>query len=241
MIRTGEVAQAIQTLEGYTAFNQKIVDGRMRLAAVDAGSGVLTRGAVDISWLPLAAEQYRISADINDYVICDIPIVHVDIPNRNLDAFPFDEVSRFDPGLGRVVYQSFIGKPTHIDHDNKVHAKAKGVIFDASMAREDNGCYTIRILAGFDRSKDRVLAEQILSGKRPGHSMGAMVNLTACSICGMSSTTGRIRCSHMEGNIGKGRVINGQLCYEACYGVQYIESSSVEDPADHLANQAYAK
>jgi len=241
-IRTGNSVQAIQTLEGYKAFRQeRTASGGMRLAS----DAILRTGStVNVDWLPLAAEQYLISADINDYVICDVPIVHVDIPNRNLDAFPYEEVSRFDVQQGRPVYQSFVGRPTHMDHDNKIPARAKGIIFDASLTKEaGTNRYVIRILAGFDRTKDRSLSEQILSGKRSGHSMGCMVNYTQCSIpgCEATSQTGKIRCAHHEGGIGKGRIINGHLTYEKCYSCTFIESSSVDDPADWSANQLKVK
>jgi len=191
----------------------------------------------------LAAEQYLISADINDYIISDVPIVHVDVPNRNLDEFPFKEVTKFDPEIGRPVYQSFIGKPTHKDHDNKDVRKAKGVIFDARLVKADSGLYVIRILAGYDRTKDQELTEDIVSGKRPGHSMGALVGFTMCSYpgCGATSTTGKIPCIHLEGSIGKGRVINAQLIYERCYNFRYIECSSVGDAANFFATQSWVK
>lgn len=242
MIRTGNNVQALCNYEGWKAFRQeRTASGGMRLNS----DAILKRGStVNVDWLPLAAEQYMISARIEDYVICDVPIVHVDIPNRNLDAFPYEEVSRFDVNQGRLVYQSFNSRPTHIDHENKDPKRARGIVFDSSLTKEaGSDRYVIRILAGFDRTKDRALAEQILSGKRRGHSMGALVSFSQCSIsgCDATSQTGNIRCSHMEGNIGKGRIINGQLCYEKCFSVQFIESSSVSDPADWSANQYYAK
>lgn len=247
MIRVGESNRALRTFEGYRTFTQKKTQdesGKTSIRLASSEAMFRSGNTVDVSWLPFAAEQYLISADINDYVICDIPIVHVDVPNRNLDEFPLSEVSRFDPTTGRLVYQSFIGKPTHQDHQNKNPQLAKGVIFDANMSKiHGTDRYAIRILAGFDRTKDRQLADQILSGKRPGHSMGAMVSYTSCSYphCQATSTTGKIRCAHMDGGTGKGRIVNGHLIYERCYAVNYIESSSVDDAADFYATQAFAK
>ena len=247
MIRLGESNRALRTFEGYRTFTQKKTQdesGKTSIRLASSEAMFRSGNTVDVSWLPFAAEQYLISADINDYVICDIPIVHVDIPNRNMDAFPLDEVSRFDPATGRMVYQSFIGKPTHQDHDNKNPERAKGVIFDASMAKiHGTDRYAIRILAGFDRTKDRQLADQILSGKRPQHSMGCLVQFSQCSYpgCQATSTTGKIRCAHMDGGTGKGRIVNGQLVYELCRSCTYIESSSVDDAADFHAVQTFSK
>lgn len=71
---------------------------------------------IDYSWLRGAAETYRISPDIHDYLLTEVPIVTVTIPNRNLHCFPYDEVTYFDPRFGKFVYQTFIGKPTYADH-----------------------------------------------------------------------------------------------------------------------------
>lgn len=242
MIRTGNIVHSSCVLEGYKSFTQeRTASGGLRLNS----DAILKRGStVNVDWLPLAAEQYLISPRVADYVICDVPIVHVAIPNRNLDEFPYEEMSRFNPTTGRPVYQSFIGKPTFRDHANKDVKLSKGIILDASMVKEaGSDRYVIRILAAFDRTKDRALAEQILSGKRPGHSMGAMVSYTSCSIprCEATSQTGQIRCSHHDGGAGKGRVIGGQLVFERCYGVDFIENSSVDDAADYFASQKFAK
>ncbi len=137
--------------------------------------GVLKKSNIDISWLPAAAETYRISADPEDYVLVDVPIVTVDIPNRNMQAFPFEEVAYFDPEFGKQIYKTFIGKPACANHDNADPLKAKGVHFDASMEYlPAYGIYKIRVLTGFDRTKDPHLVKQIIDGKRTGYSMGAM-------------------------------------------------------------------
>lgn len=201
---------------------------------VIAGESLVNREQLDISWLPAAAESYRVSADPKDYVIVDIPIVTVDIPNRNLQAFPYEEVSYFDPLFGRMIYSTFFGKPTHIDHENKDPLKAKGVHFDASMQYiSAYNVWKIRVLAGFDRTKDPQLVNQILRKKRTGYSMGALVENFVCSVCGAVETNIK-KCKCMLR--GKGAVIQGKLVYQMCIGCNYIETSSVEDPADVTAD-----
>lgn len=244
MIRVGDFSNATQILHGYKDFRLEETKAGLRIASEALTN---TSKSVDASWLPLCAETYCISANLDDYVIADVPIVHVDIPNRNCDAFPYDEMIRWDHEVGRVVYQSFIGKPTHKDHDNKDPRKAKGVIFDASLEKvarlNKPDLFVIRILAGYDRTKDPSLCEDIASGKRPGHSMGAMVGYTKCAMpgCNATSTTGKINCPHMQGSANKGKVMDGHLLYERCYSVRFIENSSVGDAANFFATQGWVK
>lgn len=89
---------------------------------------------IDIqSMLKLVASNYDISPDPHDYVYEAVRAVTAEVPNENGDAFPKDELLRFDHRLGKAVYQTFIGKPHHINHraDNPKHSR--GVILDASF------------------------------------------------------------------------------------------------------------
>ena len=188
---------------------------------------------LDVGWLPAAAETYQISSDIRDYIIVDIPSVTIDIPNRNLQAFPYEEVSFFDSMQGSLVYQTFNGRPTHIDHKNQNPLEAKGVHFDSTLQYVPAyNVWKIRTLAGFDRTKDAKLVADILSGRRNGYSMGALVQNFVCSNCGEVEVIKKpCRCMAM----GKGSVIDGRLVYQLCAGVQFFEQSSVADPADPTA------
>ncbi len=123
----------------------------------------------------------------------------------------------------------------HIDHENKDPLKAKGVIFDASLQFiPAYDVWKIRILAGWDRTKDPWLVDQIVRKKRTGYSMGALVENFVCSACGAIDTNvSKCRCMQK----GKGAVTaDGKLVYTCCVGVNYIENSSVEDPADITAD-----
>jgi hypothetical protein len=188
---------------------------------------------IDVSWLQAAADTYKISGDINDYVIVDIPSVTIDIPNRNLQAFPYEEVSFFDNMQGSLVYQTFTGRPTHIDHKNSDPLEAKGVHFDSTLQFVPAyNVWKIRTLAGFDRTKDQKLVADILSGRRNGYSMGALVQNFVCSNCGEVEVIKKpCRCMAM----GKGSIVDSRLVYQLCAGVQFFEQSSVEDPADPTA------
>jgi len=236
ILKLGTTVAAASLVEAFRLPNpRQDRRGNLRVAASNH-----YRRELDISWLSAASDTYQISADLSDYVIVEIPIVTVDIPNRNMDCFPYEEVTRFHPLLGRMVYSTFVGKPTHKDHQNKDPLKAKGCHFDASLSlrsfyTDGRGpkLHKISVFAGFDRTKDRDLVSDILNRRRVGYSMGALVDFTRCSVCGQISSTAR-RCAHMT--MGKGKVVEGKLIYDLCYGVNYIETSSVADPADVSAN-----
>lgn len=101
----GAVASSDRVVEAFRCRHDRL---NRKLAL--AGESLL-RSDIDVGWLPAAAETYAVSSDPRDYVLVDIPIVTVDVPNRNLQAFPYEEVSYFDPLYGRMVYQSFDRKP----------------------------------------------------------------------------------------------------------------------------------
>jgi intein/homing endonuclease len=72
------------------------------------------------------------------------------------------------------VYKTFIGKPTYINHDNKVPQKARGIHFDSSLQYiPEWDVWKVRVLTGWDRTKDPATANAILNNKKSGFSMGA--------------------------------------------------------------------
>jgi hypothetical protein len=182
---------------------------------------------IDYSWLKGASETYQISSDIKDYVIQEVPIVTVDIPNRNLHCFPYEEVTYFDPRFGTFVYKTFIGKPTFADHNNKNFVQAKGIHFDATLRKVPNwNIWKIYVLLSYDRTKDPALVRAIERGERRSYSMGAWVSYF------INSITGQISNGTQELRYPKGSVHNGYLSYDLTSGVEYFETSSVESPAD---------
>jgi len=192
---------------------------------------------IDISWLPLAADTYDISPDIRDYIIVPVPLVTSDIPNRNLQAFTFDELTYFDPMMGMSGYRTFVGKPTFVDHNNSDPLQAKGINLDASItAIPKYNVWKVNVLSAFDRTKDSTLCRDIVNGERRAYSMGCLVSFFECSICGhRSKKQNASECEHMA--LGKGSIIDGKLVYEICRGINFIENSSLtgNDPADVTA------
>lgn len=192
-----------------------------------------------VDWLPFCAEKYNISANLSDYVIVPVPIVPSDIPNRNLVAFPFKTLSDFDPHLKMMQYRSWKAAPTHIEHINKDYTIAKGVVFDVSLQRMRNSLdevWKVVALCGFDRTKDKLLANAILTGERDEYSMGAYTGGYTCSCCNAASgRPGEMGCNHLEPNRRQLRVfeVQGQptLAYNNVESFQGFEISSVADAA----------
>lgn len=194
---------------------------KKRLVASVAGN------TIDYSWLKGASETYHISPNIKDYILTEVPIVTVGIPNRNLHCFPFDEVTYFDPRFGNFVYKTFVGKGTFADHNNKIFTEAKGIHFDSSLRKVPGwNIWKIYVLLGYDRSKDSTLAREIEKGQRRTYSMGAWVSHF------INSITGQLSNGNQPLKYPKGTVVNGKLSYDNCSGVEYFETSSVKGPAD---------
>ena len=210
---------------------------RTRKDQIVIASATGVSDVVNVAWLNAASETYQISPDPRDYVIAEIPIVTVDFPNRNMQAFPYEEVTYFDPTYGKLIYQTFVGKPTHQDHDNQDPLKAKGIIFDAALKYvKAYNVWKICALAGFCRQKDPALANGVLDGSHNKFSMGALVQDFICTLCGNLTTNSKL-CRCDKAGIAKGqRDSSGFLRYLLCIGANYVELSDVGDPADVTAD-----
>lgn len=198
---------------------------------------------IDYSWLPMCSDTYDISPNIEDYVFCAVPILSLGIPNRNLQAFTFPEVTNWDVNQGKATYKTFIGKPTYTNHkNNTIPHLAKGVHFDAYLEKVPKyNIWKVIVLLGFDRKKDAGLCDAIVSNTGvTGYSMGAMVEKF------LDSTTGKyIGLRDADYNKHRGTVDkNGMLRYVNCCGVTFFETSCLGDfgrgdpgepPADHSA------
>lgn len=212
---------------------QSAVDRKHKRIVIEAEG---QEADVDISFLSFAAETYKISDNPRDYIYIPIPIVTVAIPNRNLQGFSFEEATRFDPLNGRQVYKTFVGKPTHINHQNRNPLAAKGVVFDSTLQYVDKyDVWKISTLAGFDTTKDEELVDGILRKKRTAYSMAALIDYFVCSVCGHKESRRSGPCPCMK-NPGKGGILGSKLVYQLCTGTNYIEVSSVDDPADVTAD-----
>lgn len=197
------------------------------------GGGGTKSSLVDwTSWLPFAAKEYNISGDVRDYIVVPIPTIITDLPNRNGIGFPLKELVKFRPQLGMQSYQTWKGKPTFEEHENKDHTKAKGVILDTHMRKIPgmNAWRLLKLLA-FDRTRDAELCNDILERKRNSYSMGAYLDGYTCSICHQEQGM----CNHIPYNATSADVVfapyKGSLVFRNVVNPEGFETSSVKTPA----------
>ena len=197
---------------------------------------------VDTSWLPFAAKTYKISSDLSDYVIVNIPICPSDIPNRNGVAFPLAELIAYQPPpVARLTYKAWTGCPVHLEHENEDHEKAIGVIFDTSLrimkGYGDGKHYVVYGLIGIDRTKDPETAEKFRTGAMDTGSMGALADYFTCSVCGHESTDNQFtNCAHIKSTKAVNwKIVDHEgkrvLAYLNAHVLAPIEFSAVADPA----------
>jgi hypothetical protein len=203
-------------------------------AASHGGAGNFDSRIIDTSWLTAASRTFNISDRIDDFVISDVPILTASIPNKNMQAFTTKELLYFDPMLHNLVYKTFVRSAMHFEHDNRDPLKAKGAIFDAVFIPVPKyGIAKVSILIGCDRTKDPDLAKDILTKKRTGWSMGAIVKAFVDSITGQVVTQD-------GGEYKRGTMVQVgdavKLCYHLCTGSNFFETSSVANPADVTAH-----
>ena len=197
---------------------------------------------IDLSFLPFAAANYHISANINDYLIFTTIICPADLPNRNGIAFPLNELARFTPTPNpHMVYKAWVGCPIFSEHQNEDPTKALGIIFDTSLTkiqRVKGNVWAVTGVIGIDKTKDAEIARKFSEGEINTVSMGALASSFTCSICGAvnDETHG---CSHIPPN-STGDVNfypfvdaegNIEIAFLNAHGLDPIETSIVQDPA----------
>lgn len=174
---------------------------------------------IDTWWLKSVSEAYRISDNISDYIIVPVPIITVDIPNRNLQAFPLEEVTAWNTDSGRITYQTFIGKPLFLNHKNDNPREAKGVILDSVMRFiPEYNIWKIAILTAWDRTKDKDLGNHILNDNKCEYSMGSYVKTFI-----EFPTGNKVTPKDSRGFIDK----NGNLVYHQCLSSCFFETSAI--------------
>lgn len=185
-------------------------------------------------WLPKAARHYHISADIRDYVIVPVPSIITSIPNTNGDSASLNQLTEFNPEFGNLTYQTWRGKPTFVEHDNKDITKARGVILDTylrPLPRFPKYAKLVKLLA-FDRTKDAQLVANILDRKVSTYSMGMYYSSYTCPICGARVGKGiGAPCIHTRPGRPTYQQPDGRLAYRMCEGLVGFETSVVLDPA----------
>jgi hypothetical protein len=119
-------------IEGY-----HLKDGDMRN---DTSSAIIDktkylRALDSVKLLPFASKVLDISADISDYIIQPIEIIRSEIPNRNGIGFIYEELAKYSYPYGRLAYQTWIGMPTYVEHQNhRTPDMAAGLDFGCGVA-----------------------------------------------------------------------------------------------------------
>lgn len=240
--KAGTIRQLAATPKTEQIVEQVADDAVSKDAPIADRTPQVAAAAVDTSWLPFAAKTYKISPDLADYVIVNIPICPSDIPNRNGVAFPLAELIAYQPPpLARLTYKAWTGCPVHLEHDNEDHEKAIGVIFDTSL-RVMRGYgkgkhYVVYGLIGIDRTKDPETAEKFRTGAMDTGSMGALADYFTCSVCGHESTDNQFtNCAHIKSTKAVNwKIVDHEgkrvLAYLNAHVLAPIEFSAVADPA----------
>jgi len=193
------------------------------------------------TWLPFAAKVYNISPHIEDYILVSTVICPSEIPNRNGIAFPTSELAKFQPPpMNRMVYKAWTGCPIHSEHDNEVHERAYGVIFDSSFHKVQGygggKLWKVMGLNGIDKQKYPDMAQRVLNKEVNTYSMGALVDYFQCGYCGAECHS-KFVCPHIKSiqdvnwDVHRDWEGNSHLSFLNAFGISPIECSIVEDPA----------
>jgi hypothetical protein len=213
------------------------IDGK-KITKVDVSDIVGKKHLIDLTWLPQASKEYKISPRIEDYVVDVVGVVTSDIPNRNSHGFALKTLTEFDTDHGRLRYKTFVGKSCFVEHKSDIKENAKGVNIDASLlAVPYYGIAKVNVLSAFDRTKDENLASTILRNKRNAYSMGASVTYFVCSICnGVLGPSVTRTCTCIGSDFRDlrtyGKIVGGKLHYLLAGDPIFCENSWVADPAD---------
>lgn len=226
---------------GFPGFNpiplDKLAQGtnELPLSAQVSGTGHAERVLDCNYWLPYAAEHYDISRDIRDYILVPIPAIFSGLPNTNGDSLSLKEMLAFKPEYGMQMYKTFKGQPTHQEHDNKNLLKAKGVILESFLRpiKFNPHFYKIVLLLAFDRTKDSLLADQILTRQQNAYSVGFYYTSYSCSICDQIVGKGinLAPCRHTQMGKPTYKQQDGRLAFRKCHDAKGFECSVVNTPA----------
>jgi len=188
-------------------------------------------------WLPYAAKEYNLSPDIRDYVLVPVPVMITQLPNTNGDSVSLKEFLRFDPALGQQAFKTFRGKPCHLEHANQVIREAKGVILDVFLRpipKFGGGKYYKLVeLMAYDRTKDPLLVNSILTGENNAYSVGFYFKSYTCSICAAKVGKGlnTSPCAHTVPRKPTYMNESGNLVYRQCESIEGFETSVVANPS----------
>ena len=157
--------------------------------------------------------------------------------NANYDAWPVDQI--------KTSYNTFVGRPIYVEHNNSDPNRARGVILDAiyKETKLASGVTdaSVYCLMEVDAQTFPKLANAIMEGQLNAVSMGADVEATQCSACGKTASKPAEYCAHIPRLKGRTVTVYKQgkriesLVFESCIRPNFFELSYVFDPADESA------
>lgn len=147
--------------------------------------------------------------------------VTADVPNKNRDMFPLDEIKR--------AYTTFIGRNIFLDHNTKSVRNAVGKIIAAELREDEEGQTYVACLFKIDRELHPDIAHKVENGIIDSVSMGANLHHVECSRCHHLATKESEFCDHLR-NLGMYSDV-----YSISHGVEFTELSLVSVPADPTA------
>jgi hypothetical protein len=125
--------------------------------------------------------------------------------NDNYDEFPAEEIEKS--------WQTFIGKPAFVNHNNSDHRRARGVVIDAALHQDrladGSPDVWVEVLHEIDAVRFPKLAKAVREGRVDRTSMGCDVEYSICSMCSNRATTPAEYCAHIPRLKGK-RVLKPQ-------------------------------
>ena len=185
--------------------------------------------------LGYAHKTYKISKYVEDYVLVPVPIIITDIPNANGVGFPAKSLSTFSPVHGMPHFKTWVGKPTHDEHQNSKHTQSKGIVIDSVMnpVRNRPNFWKVVTLLAFDRTKDKAIYDDISKRRANAYSMGAYLEYYKCSICDARAGDKKmLRCNHIGSDATQFyQLADGRLVYREAWFPQGFEISRVDNPA----------
>lgn len=214
---SGKFSKMAAQLDDMTKEDQKRVDRVLNLISPDV--------------LKSVAKVYNISDKVDDYVFPVPRAVTANVPNGNRDRFTDKELLRFADQHKCLVFQTFKNDPIHIEHAASDPKTARGFIPDCAYISASTKDQYVLAVAAIDTKKDIPFAQGIISGQINKFSMGCLCEAVECGRCHKIAKSEEEICSCLR--------YDKQNTYSDCLGVQFIELSGVENPADPSAITQY--
>jgi hypothetical protein len=178
-------------------------------------------------WLGQAAEEYKLSKDIRDYILVPVPSMISGVPNTNGDSVGLKDLTKFNTEQGHLAYKTWCGKPMYVEHQHKPEW-IRGIILDTYLRPIPGFPNKVKLvkLAALDRTRDPALIQRVIDRELNTYSMGMYFTSYTCSICGHTAGRGIGKpCAHTKPQQPTRQMGDGRLCYRICHDITGFELS----------------